>query len=226
MPTVLITGANRGLGLEFVRSFAADGWRVHACARNIKKGKRVRAVEGDVNCHKLDVTNGLKVASLARELAEEPLDLLINNAGVYGPRTGFGETDYDEWAAVLQVNTLAPLRMAERFVGMLEKSDAKTVVNISSRMGSIASNDGGSFYTYRSSKAALNMITKNLSVDLAARGITVVSLHPGWVQTDMGGEEADIPAEDSIAGMRKVIAGLTFEDSGKFFSYDGSEVGW
>lgn len=226
MPTVLITGANRGLGLEFVRSFAADGWRVHACARNIEKAKRVKAIEGDVVCHKLDVTNGLKVASLARSLAEEPLDLLINNAGVYGPRTGFGKTDYDEWDAVLQVNVLAPLRMVERFIGMLENGEGKTVVNISSRMGSIASNTTGSSYVYRSSKAALNMVTKGLSVDLEPRGVTVVSFHPGWVQTDMGGEEADITVEESIVGMRKVIAGLTAADSGKFFNYDGSEIDW
>ncbi|NIA72142.1 SDR family oxidoreductase [Pelagibius litoralis] len=226
MPNVLITGANRGLGLEFVRSFAADGWRVHACARNIEKAKKVKALSGDVICHKLDVTNGLKVASLARELADEPLDLLINNAGVYGPRTGFGETDYEEWASVLQVNTMAPLRVVERFVGVLEKSAGKTIVNISSRMGSIASNSSGSSYIYRSSKAALNMVTRGLSVDLGPKGFTVISFHPGWVQTDMGGESADIPAEDSIAGMRKVIAGLTPEDNGKFFNYDGSEIDW
>ena len=226
MPTVLITGANRGLGLEFVRSFAADGWRVHACARNIEKAKRVKQVPGDVICHKLDVTNGLKVASLARGMAEEPLDLLINNAGIYGPRTGFGETDYEDWANVLQVNTLAPLRMAERFVGMLENGTGKTIVNISSRMGSIAANTSGGAYIYRSSKAAVNMVTKGLSVDLAERGITVISFHPGWVQTDMGGEDADIPAEESVAGMRKVIAGLTPADSGKFFNYDGSEIAW
>ncbi len=226
MPTVLITGANRGLGLEFVRSFAADGWRVHACARNIEKAKRVKEVSGDVVCHKLDVTNGLKVASLARELAEEPLDLLINNAGVFGPRTGFGETDYDEWDAVLKVNTLAPLRMAERFVNMLEKSERGVVVNVSSIMGSIASNESGNSYIYRSSKAALNMITKGLSVDLAPKGITVVSVHPGWVQTDMGGQEADIAPVASIAGLRQVIAGLHPRDSGKFFNYDGSEIAW
>ncbi|CAM9651990.1 unnamed protein product, partial [Ectocarpus fasciculatus] len=226
LPNVLITGANRGLGLEFVRSFAADGWRVHACARNVEKAKKVKALPGDVICHKLDVTNGLKVASLARELADEPLDLLINNAGVYGPRTGFGETDYEEWASVLQVNTMAPLRVVERFAGVLEKSAGKTIVNISSRMGSIASNSSGSSYIYRSSKAALNMVTRGLSVDLGPKGFTVISFHPGWVQTDMGGESADIPAEDSIAGMRKVIAGLTPEDNGKFFNYDGSEIDW
>ena len=226
MPTVLITGANRGVGLEFVKSFSADGWRVHACARNVEKAKRVRAVSGDVVCHKLDVTNGLKVASLARELAEEPIDLLINNAGIYGPRTGFGETDYEEWANVLQVNTLAPLRMVERFVGLLEQGEGKTIVNISSLMGSISQNSSGGGYIYRSSKAALNMVTKSLSNDLAGRGFTVVSFHPGWVQTDMGGEEADITAEQSVTDMRKVIAGLTTAENGKFFNHDGQELSW
>ncbi|MEO3431484.1 SDR family oxidoreductase [Pelagibius sp. CAU 1746] len=226
MPTVLITGANRGIGFEFVKSFAADGWRVHACARNVEKSKGVRALDGDVICHKLDVTNGLKVASLARELADQPIDLLINNAGVYGPRTGFGETDYDEWLSVLQVNALAPLRMVERFVGLLEQGAGKTVVNISSIMGSIGNNSSGGSYIYRSSKAALNMITKTLSNDLGERGFTVVSFHPGWVQTDMGGESADIPVTQSVAGMREVIAGLSAADNGKFFNYDGTPLPW
>ncbi len=226
MPTVLITGANRGIGFEFVKSFAADGWRVHACSRNVEKAKEVRALDGNVICHKLDVTNGLKVASLARELAEEPIDLLINNAGVYGPRTGFGETDYDEWLNVLQVNTLAPLRMVERFVGLLEQGSGKTVVNISSIMGSIGNNSSGGSYIYRSSKAALNMVTKTLSNDLGERGFTVVSFHPGWVQTDMGGESADIAPDQAVAGMRKVIAGLTTADNGKFFNYDGTALPW
>ena len=226
MPTVLITGANRGIGLEFTRTFAADGWRVHACARNVEKSKKLRAVSGEVVSHKLDVTNGLKVASLARELAEEPIDLLINNAGIYGPRTGFGETDYDEWLDVLRVNTLAPLRMVERFVGLLEQSEGKTVVNISSIMGSIGHNSSGGSYIYRSSKAALNMVTKTLSNDLAERGFTVVSFHPGWVQTDMGGEGADITPAQAVAGMRKVIAGLTTADNGKFFNYDGQSLPW
>ncbi len=226
MPTVLVTGANRGIGLHFVRSFAADGWRVHACARNVEKAKEARAVSGDVVCHKLDVTNGLKVASLARELAEEPIDILINNAGVYGPRTGFGETDYDEWASVLQVNTLAPLRMVERFVGLVERSEHKLVVNISSIMGSIGDNTSGGGYIYRSSKAALNMVTKSLANDLAERGVTVVSFHPGWVKTDMGGDGAAITPAQSVAGMRKVITGLTAEDNGKFFGYDGQPLPW
>lgn len=226
MPTVLLTGANRGLGFEFAKSFAADGWRVHACARKADKSKRLRSLSGDVVTHRLDVTDGLKVAGLARELADEPIDLLINNAGIYGPRTGFGETDYDEWAEVLRVNLLAPLRMAERFVGLLEQGQGKTIVNISSIMGSIAQNTSGSSYIYRSSKAALNMITKTLSVDLGPRGFTVVSFHPGWVKTDMGGEGADIDATQSVAGIRKVIGGLTPADNGKFVNYDGEELPW
>ena len=226
MSTVMITGANRGLGLEFTKSFAADGWRVHACARNVERSKKLRAIEGEIVSHKLDVTDGLKVASLARELAEEPLDLLINNAGIYGPRSGFGETDYDEWIEVLQVNTLAPLRMVERFVGLLERGEGGMVVNISSIMGSIAGNSSGSSYIYRSSKAALNMVTKTLANYLADRGITVVSLHPGWVSTDMGGPRADISPTEAVAGMREVIAGLSPADSGQFFNYDGQPLQW
>ena len=226
MSSVLITGANRGIGLEFTKSFAADGWRVHACARNIEKSKKVRAVSGDVVCHKLDVTDGLKVASLARKLADEPLDLLINNAGSYGPRTGFGETDYEEWLDVLRVNTLAPLRMAERFAELLGNSTGKTIVNISSVMGSIGMNESGGSYIYRSSKAALNMVTKTLANDLAERGFTVVSFHPGWVQTDMGGEGADIAPAQAVAGMRKVIAGLSPQANGSFFNYDGGSLPW
>ncbi len=225
MPTVLVTGANRGIGLEFVKSFAADGWRVHACARNVEKAKEVRGLEGDVVCHKLDVTNGLKVASLARSMTEEPIDILINNAGQRGPKTGFGETDFEEWANVLQTNTLAPLRMVERFAGLIEQSERKLVVNISSILGSIARSSGGD-YIYRSSKAALNMVTKTLACDLEGRGVTVVSLHPGWVRTDMGGDGADITPGDAVTGMRKLIDGLTPADSGKFFNYDGTPLEW
>ena len=226
MPTVLITGANRGIGLEFARSFAAEGWSVHACCRQPDKASRLKAVAGEVALHRLDVTNGLQVAGLARELADQPLDLLLNNAGIYGPRTGFAQTDYDEWAPVFQVNTMAPLRMAERFVAQVARSERKLIANISSKMGSIGDNARGGSYIYRSSKAALNMIVKSLSVDLAGRGIAVVAFHPGWVQTDMGGPEAALTAADSVAGMHAVIDRLGPPDNGKFFNYDGSEIPW
>lgn len=230
MPCALITGANRGIGLEFTRSFSADGWGVRACCRNPDKAKELRALAeesgGEVTVHRLDVTDGLKVASLARELAGESIDLLLNNAGVYGPRGGFGKTDYDEWLPVFAANTLAPMRMAERFVEHVARGDRKLIVNISSRMGSIAENTSGGAYLYRSSKAALNMVVKGLSIDLADRGITVVAFHPGWVQTDMGGEGADVTPEQSVAGMRKVIDGLDSGSTGRFFAYDGREIEW
>ena len=226
MPDLLITGANRGIGLEFVRSFAADGWAVHACCRRPDKAKQLNAVEGAVIRNKLDVTDGLQVASLARAMIDTPLDILINNAGVYGERVGFGETDYDAWLDVFKVNALAPMRMVERFVDHVEKSERKLIVNISSRMGSIADNMRGGSHVYRSSKAALNMITKGLANDLAPRGITVVSFHPGWVQTDMGGENALISTTESVAAMRKAIERITPEDTGSFFNYDGSPLPW
>ncbi len=226
MPTVLITGANRGIGLEFARVFAADGWNVHACCRQPEKAAKLKALAGEVSVHRLDVTNGLQVAGLARELAEEPIDLLLNNAGIYGPRTGFAQTDYDEWAPVFQVNVMAPLRMAERFVRQVAGSERKLIANISSKMGSIGDNARGGSYIYRSSKAALNMVVKSLSVDLAGRGISVVAFHPGWVQTDMGGSEAALTVAESVAGMRAVIEGLGPADNGKFFNYDGSEIPW
>ena len=230
MPTVLITGANRGIGLEFARSFADDGWQVRACCRNPDKAKELKSLcagsDGAATLHRLDVTDGLKAASLARELADEPIDILLNNAGIAGPRTGFGETDYDEWLPVFAVNTLAPMRLAERFVNHVARSDRKLIVNISSSMGSIGDNSGSGAYIYRSSKAALNMVTKCLSIDLAGRGICVVAFHPGWVQTDMGGKGAAIAPAESVRGMRAVIDRLSVRDTGGFFNYDGSKIPW
>ena len=226
MPTLLITGANRGIGLEFVRSYAGDGWRVHACCRHPEKAKALKAIPGDIELHRLDVTDGLRVASLARELAGEPIDLLINNAGVYHPRRGFGETDYDDWVEELKINTLAPMRMAERFVEHLAASERKLIVNISSGLGSIALNNDGGSYMYRSSKAALNMVVKGLSADLGDRGIIVTAQSPGWVQTDMGGGQADLSPEESIVFMRKTIDNLTLAQSGHFFGHDGTERPW
>jgi NAD(P)-dependent dehydrogenase (short-subunit alcohol dehydrogenase family) len=176
--------------------------------------------------YRLDVTDGLQVAGLARELAGQPVDILLNNAGIYGSRTGFGEAGFEVWPQVFQVNVMAPLRLAERFVEQVAQSERKLIVNISSRMGSIAENSSGGGYVYRSSKVALNMVAKSLSIDLAGRGITVVMLHPGWVQTDMGGANATVTASESVVGMRTVIERLTSADNGRFFAYDGTEIPW
>jgi NAD(P)-dependent dehydrogenase (short-subunit alcohol dehydrogenase family) len=230
MPTVLITGANRGIGLALARGYAAEGWRVHACCRHPDKAKDLKALQAEVEdrlaVHRLDVTDGLKVASLARELAKEAIDLLINNAGVSGPRSGFGETDYDRWQPVIGVNSFAPLRMAERFVEQVARSERKLIVNISSKMGSIAANVGSNSIIYRASKAALNQVSKSMAMALGPRGITVIVFHPGWVSTDMGGSEAPVTPADSAAGMRVVIDGVTAADNGRFFNYDGEELPW
>jgi NAD(P)-dependent dehydrogenase (short-subunit alcohol dehydrogenase family) len=225
VPTILITGTNRGIGLELTRSFAKDGWRVHACCRDLDRAKDLRAVDGAVEMHKLDVTDGARVAVLARELDGEAIDILFNNAGVYGPRAGSGKTEYEAWAPVFSVNAFAPLRLAESFAAHVARSERKLILNMSSAMGSIAECGGGSVI-YRSSKAALNMISKTLSVDLAGQGITVVAFHPGWVQTDMGGRGAAITPEVSVRGLRRVIAGLTSKDTGGFFTYDGRKLPW
>ena len=226
MNTVLITGTNRGLGLEFCRSFAADGWRVHACCRFPDKAKDLSAVAGDVVVHKLDVTDGLRVASLAREMADERIDILINNAGVLHAGNDPGHIDYDDWVEELQVNTIAPARVAERFLKLIAASERKLIVNITSGLGSITNTTSGESIVYRTSKAGLNMVTKCLSMEYAQHGITVVALSPGWVMTDMGGPNARLTPAESITKMRGVIDRLTLADSGRFLNQDGEERPW
>lgn len=231
MPTLLITGANRGLGLEFVKQYAAAGWRVLACCRAPADAEALQALadasQGRVTLHALDVVDFSDIDALARQLRDTPIDLLINNAGIYPDRHGgFGQTDYDAWVLAFLVNTMAPMKMAEAFIGNLELGQGKTIATVSSKMGSVADNTSGGGYLYRSSKAAVNIVVKSLSLDLAARGIRAVVLHPGWVRTDMGGPNALITAETSVAGMRDVIERLTAADSGRFIGFDGEEVPW
>ena len=232
MHTVLITGANRGIGLEFCRQYAAEGWRVLACSRDPDKAdalaKLAALYPGLIALHTLDVADHARIERLAQELGGESIDLLINNAGIYpdSDTRGFGHTDYAEWLQAFRVNTMAPLKMAETFAPHLARGKQKVIVAITSKMGSIADNAGGGSYLYRSSKAALNMVVKSLAIDLKPGGITAVVFHPGWEQTDMGGPNAMIPAAQSVSGMRQMIGRLTAADSGKFFGYDGQEILW
>jgi NAD(P)-dependent dehydrogenase (short-subunit alcohol dehydrogenase family) len=229
--TVLVTGANRGLGLEFVRQYAADGWRVLAACRDPASARELQQLAagsgGHIGVVPLDVSDLASVRAAAQSLAAMPIDLLINNAGVGSPRgQKLGALDYAAWARVLDVNTLGPMRVTEAFLDHLAAGDGKKVVTITSGMGSIADNTSGASYAYRSSKAAVNMVVKSLSIDLAPRGITCVVMNPGWVRTDMGGPGGKISPEESIAGMRRVIAKLKPADSGKFFNYDGGQYPW
>jgi len=223
MPTVLITGAARGLGLEFTRQFAAKGYAVHACARTPDSLKNEK---GDIHRHTLEVTDYKAVQALAKELSGEAIDVLICNAGIAGREAGeLGRIDPAVWRQTFEVNTLAPLMMAEAFVEHVARSQQKKLVAVSSRLGSIAHNDG-SRYAYRASKTALNMQWKSLSKDTAGRGVICVVMHPGWVQTDMGGGAAPLTIADSVPAMVKVIDGLKRSDNGRFINYDGSEIPW
>ncbi|HTO81439.1 MAG TPA: SDR family oxidoreductase [Methylomirabilota bacterium] len=226
MPTVLITGANRGIGLEFARQYAADGWRVLAACRRPAAAPELKAIKGDVQVHALDMREDAQIPALAMTLAEERIDILVNNAGVIGPREHFGKTDTQAWLDVFHVNSIAPAHMAEAFADHLERGQRKLIVNITSKMGSLADNTSGGSYIYRSSKAALNMVAKTLAVDLASRGITVVLFHPGWVRTDMGGPGALITPKESVSAMRDKISTLGSADNGKFFNFDGRPLPW
>ncbi|MBK7491609.1 MAG: SDR family oxidoreductase [Nitrosomonas sp.] len=232
MRTMLITGANRGIGLEFVRQYAADGWRVVACCRKPAAAEALNRLAAQypdqVTVHALDVTDHAQIDQLAQTLSEQPIDLLINNAGVYPPARSdaLGETDYAAWQQAFAVNTMAPLKITEAFIQQIARSEFKTIVTITSKMGSIADNRGGGSYIYRSSKAGANIVMKSLSIDLNPQKIIAILLHPGWVKTDMGGPGALITAEQSVTGMRRVIGNLTLQDSGKFYAFDGQVVPW
>lgn len=227
MPTCLITGASRGLGLEFARQYAAGGWKVIATCRRPEEADSLNGVEGNVQVYPLDVTDFARVEDLAKRLAGEAIDVLILNAAVYGPRVvRFDGVDYAAWCEVIRTDAMAPLKMSAAFVDHVARSEHKRIAAITSKMGSIADNTSGGSYIYRSGKAALNAVMKSLALDLRDRGIAVIMLHPGWVRTDMGGPGAPIDAFESVAGMREVIANTQIEDSGRFLGYDGVEIPW
>jgi len=227
LSTVFITGANRGLGLEFCRQYLAAGWRVIATCREPRLAEKLDSLSGDINVLQLDVTDFKEVEKTAKTLGSEKIDVLINNAGIYGSReTEFGETDFDDWVDVFRVNTQAPLKIVESFVGLVASSEKKVIVSISSLLGSVMANDSGGQYVYRSSKAALNALNKCLAIDLAGKDIIAIVVSPGWVRTDMGGANAHLDPVDSVSGIRKLIDRLTLGDSGRFFNHDGKSLDW
>ena len=224
MTTIMITGASRGLGLEFARQFYSEECRVIATCRNPKKANELNAI-GYSDVHSLDVTDDKSVANLADKLRGENIDILINNAGVIGQRDGFGRLDYDIWAETMDTNVFGPMRVAEAFRDNVMNSEKKQMIFITSRMGSITEAVPNA-YVYRSSKAALNMAVKCLSVELEQQGLIAVLFHPGHVQTDMGGQAAPVTPQKSIEGMKNQIVALTHDDNGRFLSYDGHQIPW
>lgn len=227
---ILITGSNRGIGLELVNQYAAAGWRVFACARAPQSAVELNKLAqsfSNVSVHTLDVTNSEQIQSLVKELKNQPLDILFNNAGIYGPgNAGFGNTDEAAWLECFRINTISPMKICEAFVDNVAMSQHKLMAAMSSKMGSMADNGSGGSYIYRSSKAALNAVMKSVSIDLQSKHIKVAILHPGWVQTDMGGSNAEITVDECVSHLRKNLDNVTAENSGSFFEIDGSVIPW
>jgi len=231
MATILITGASRGLGLEFTRQYLTEGWAVIAACRKPGAARGLRDLEpkskGALTVVEIDVTDGASVKRAAGRLQGRAIDVLVNGAGVYGGSgQKLGSLDYEDWRQVLEVNLLGPARMCEAFLDGLERSERRLIVTITSGMGSLADNTSGGSILYRTSKAAVNMLMRTSAIDLTARGITCVVVNPGWVKTDMGGPNAKLSPEESIQALRRVIAKIGPEDSGKFYNYDGREYPW
>ncbi len=222
--TVLITGANRGLGLEFARQFSAAGSNVIGTARHPDEAEELKSL--GVRVEKLDVTDSESVARLAAILGDEPVDILINNAGIGGRELSIDGLDVDALDRFFQVNTLGPMRVTQALLPALRKGDRKLVVNITSMLGSLERNTWGGAYGYRESKAALNMFTRSLAIELKDDGFTCIVMNPGWVRTRMGGTNARLSPQESISAMIGVIDKLTPQDTGQFFSYTGERQPW
>ena len=234
MPTALITGANRGLGLEFVRQYLADGWNVIATCRDPASADELNSLSnaGELVVQKLDVTSGAAIAELAAQV-HSPLDMLLNNAGVIGPvpvakhvhKQHFGSIDYDLWTNVLETNTFAPVRLAEALIEQIEASKQKKIITLSSTVGSIVERDTPAI-AYATSKTALNKAMMLLATELRSRGIIVGLICPGYVKTRMDFGTADVEIPDSIRGVRSLIDNYTLDDSGTFRRYNGDTISW
>lgn len=227
--TILITGANRGIGLGLASSWAEDGARVLAACRRPGSARELAALGAryELEVLPVDVASDRSVAALAAAVEGEAIDLLVLNAGIYGPRNrqGLDGIDSEGFKEVLDVNVVGPMRVALALLPAVERSRRKVIAAISSQMGSITRSWGGS-YAYRASKAGLNAAMKALSIDLETRGVAALTLHPGWVRTDMGGEEASLSISESVAGLRRVLDRVSLEETGRFFDVDGSELPW
>ncbi|WP_422476187.1 SDR family oxidoreductase [Endozoicomonas sp. ALB032] len=226
--TVVVTGANRGLGLEYCRQFLEKGDKVYACCRAPESAEDLLKLKQQY-CEKLetvplDVTHPAQRTNLKNTLQGEQIDILVNNAGIYGQRLKFGEVESEEWLKVMKVNTIAPLLLVQELVEFMPQGSK--IVLMTSKMGSIADNTSGGSYIYRSTKAALNAVGKSMAHDLSDKGISVAICHPGWVLTDMGGPNALIDTRISIKGLIAVIERLGLENSGQFFNYDGALIPW
>lgn len=228
----VVTGANRGIGLELVRQLAARGDEVEACARNPADATELAALAGSkVRIHRLDVTDPASVRALAAALGDSAIDVVFNVAGVYGgPRQSLRQMAEDlelgDVTRTFDVNATGPLRVAVALLPHVRRGTAKKLVHVTSGMGSITDNTSGGYYAYRMSKAALNMMSRSLAVDLRPEGITSIVINPGWVQTAMGGASAPTPVDESVRGILRAVDGATIADSGEFLNWKGNRYPW
>ena len=231
MKKILVTGANRGLGLGLVKKFLKNNEKVICTTRNISKSKELilckKKYNDNLEICELDLLDKESPNILSNFLGNEPIDLFINNAGVIGHSAQhFKSVSLNHWLDVLKVNLIAPLLITQSIIKNIEKSSERKIYFISSKVGSIEDNKSGGMYIYRSSKTALNQVVKSLSIDLKPLGISVISLHPGWVRTEMGGPNALISVEESVNGMVDVISNTSIVNSGEFINYDGTRLPW
>ena len=236
MPTVLVTGANRGLGYEHVKQYAQKGWKVIACARNPKKATELENLKDKYDdnfiIEQLEVIDHPRIEELAEKYSNTPIDILINNAGTTGPLGVPGAMDYQKidsmdyeiWRDILEVNLISPFKVATAFHDHIAQSEKKLLIMMSSDLGSIEQNTFGGFYSYRASKAALNIISKGMSVDW--QDLTVIALAPGWCKTYLGGEDAEIHPDESVENQQAMFEKIITSNSGMFLDRFGKEVPW
>ena len=230
MNNILITGSNRGIGLELVTQYAEDNWRVYACCRSPEEATTLQELANlnkNISIHSLDVADHQRILELAKELKDISIDILFNNAGIYGPYdANFGNTNQKKWLECFNINTISPMKVTEAFVTHVANSQLKIIATMSSKMASMADNGSGGSYLYRSSKAALNAVMTSAAIDLKPKGIKVAIMHPGWVKTDMGGPNAEISTTECVKQLKNILSKLTLEKSGSFFEIDGSIIPW
>lgn len=232
METVLITGANRGIGLELVKILLREGRKVIATCRSPETAVDLRGLVSDMGTDKtldiqqLEVTDSTSIDSLRAKLSGVRVDVLINNAGVKGSEhQSLKHMDIDAWRHTFEVNTIAPFQVSMALLENLKFSSRPRIITVSSQMGAL-SRAGSGVYAYRSTKAAVNKVMQLMAKDLDSEGIIVCPIHPGWVQTDMGGPSADITVNESASGIVALMDSLTKEQSGRFWNWNGEEHPW
>lgn len=234
MANIIITGANRGIGLALVKTYLLGGNRVFALCRQPQQADQLNELAasagGQLTVHTVDMADAGSITTFAGSLKDTPVDVLLNVAGIVGGRTDsllktpFSEADFDDWRTAFEVMTIGPFRLTQAVLPNLIAARGK-VMTVSSQIAASTWPRGG-LYAYGATKAAVNRLMRSLAFDLRDKGVTVALVHPGWVQTDMGGANAEITPQESAAGIKQVLDGLTLEDTGKFFKWNGEEHAW